>query len=129
MQQIYEIKGRPANLPLAICVGDAADVGRYALCEHLPQGLLSALLPGPVTVLLTRRPDAPIAAGLNEGVSTIGVCLHPARNCRHWVQLCMIQACRTVACHGFGASACRPGLALSLAVHCCAFVHLVNARR
>ena len=39
----------------------------------LPAGLLDALLPGAVTVLLTRRPDAPLSAALNPGVATVGV--------------------------------------------------------
>ena len=34
---------------------------------------LEALLPGPVTVLLARRADAPLTAALNPGVATIGV--------------------------------------------------------
>jgi hypothetical protein len=34
--------------------------------------LLRALLPGPVTVVLRRRPGAPLAADLNAGVETLG---------------------------------------------------------
>lgn len=45
----------------------------YGEAAHLPAGLLRALLPGPVTVVLKRRPDAPLAAQLNPGVGTLGV--------------------------------------------------------
>ena len=47
-----------------------------ALAEtgHLPAGLLPALLPGPVTLLLARRGDAPLCAELNPGVATVGAC-------------------------------------------------------
>ena len=34
---------------------------------------MEELLPGPVTLLLTRRADAPLAAELNPGVGAIGV--------------------------------------------------------
>jgi hypothetical protein len=40
-------------------------------CMHACR-LLRALLPGPVTVVLRRRPGAPLAADLNPGVETIG---------------------------------------------------------
>lgn len=41
--------------------------------QHLPEGLLAELLPGPFTLLLARRPDAPLAAELNAGATAIGV--------------------------------------------------------
>lgn len=41
--------------------------------QHLPEGLLEDLLPGPVTLLLQRRPDAPLAAQFNPGVGAIGI--------------------------------------------------------
>lgn len=44
-----------------------------ARLQHLPQGLLGDLLPGPVTLLLSRLPDAPLAAELNPGVDAIGI--------------------------------------------------------
>lgn len=59
-------------MPLAICVAEVADIDRYAMCAHLPHGLLEDLLPGPVTVLLTRRLDAALSALLNPGVATLG---------------------------------------------------------
>jgi tRNA A37 threonylcarbamoyladenosine synthetase subunit TsaC/SUA5/YrdC len=75
--RLYVIKHRQAHVPLAICVADVAVVEQYSMCAHLPQGLLDDLLPGPVTVLLTRRPDAALSASLNPGVATIGEALDP----------------------------------------------------
>ena len=43
-----------------------------SLCASRGCRLLRALLPGPVTVVLRRRSDAPLAADLNPGVETIG---------------------------------------------------------
>ena len=54
VNRIYEIKGRQHTSPLAICVGDVSDIKRFAVTDNLPHGLLDSLLPGPVTVVLTR---------------------------------------------------------------------------
>ena len=42
-------------------------IARYGHTEGLPEGLLNALLPGPVTVLLRRRASAPVC---QEAVAT-----------------------------------------------------------
>ncbi|CAI5520165.1 unnamed protein product, partial [Closterium sp. Naga37s-1] len=58
--RIYEIKGRDFNKPLAIAVADIADVAVYAETEHLPPGLLPALLPGPSFLVYPHSPHSPI---------------------------------------------------------------------
>lgn len=67
MQQLRRIKQRSSSAPFAVAVADVADVSRYCTTEQLPPGLLAALLPGPVTVLLPRRTDGD-AADLAQGV-------------------------------------------------------------
>lgn len=52
INRLYLIKARNENKPVAICVGKVSDVKRWAIVSHLPKGLLSALLPGPVTLVL-----------------------------------------------------------------------------
>lgn len=71
--RIYELKGRQDSVPLAICVGDVSDISTYGDVGGLPKGLLAALLPGPVTVVLRRLPAAPLAHDLNPGVETIAI--------------------------------------------------------
>ncbi|CAI5473125.1 unnamed protein product [Closterium sp. Yama58-4] len=71
--RIYKIKGRDFNKPLAIAVADIADVAVYAETEHLPPGLLPALLPGPVTLVLPHRPTSPIHPSLTRTVPSIAV--------------------------------------------------------
>ncbi|XP_048323805.2 uncharacterized protein LOC107411346 isoform X2 [Ziziphus jujuba] len=73
VNRIYEIKGRKHTSPLAICVGDVSDIKRYAVTEHLPQGLLESLLPGPVTVVLKRGESSILEKSLNPGLDSIGV--------------------------------------------------------
>lgn len=52
ISNLYHIKKRNENKPVAICVGKVEDVQLWAEVSHLPQGLLHSLLPGPVTLVL-----------------------------------------------------------------------------
>lgn len=70
VRHIYEIKGRDFNKPVAICVADAADVAKYGRVD-VPEGLLSKLLPGPVTVAFDRRDH--LNKTLNPGAKLVGV--------------------------------------------------------
>jgi tRNA A37 threonylcarbamoyladenosine synthetase subunit TsaC/SUA5/YrdC len=67
VQQLRRIKQRSSQALFAVAVADVSDVSSYCSTEQLPPGLLAALLPGPVTVLLPRRTDA-AAAALAENV-------------------------------------------------------------
>lgn len=73
IQQIYSIKQRQAQAPLAICLGEIADLQQYCITEHLSQQLLEQLLPGKVTLILQRRAGAPLCAELNPGLQSIGM--------------------------------------------------------
>ncbi|GAU96987.1 hypothetical protein RvY_08350 [Ramazzottius varieornatus] len=70
LQKIYEVKERDIGKPVAICVGKAADVHKWAYVD-VPSGLLESLLPGPVTLVFRRRPE--LNPELNRGTSLIGV--------------------------------------------------------
>ena len=72
IQQIYSIKHRQAYAPLAICIADVTDLSRYCSVAHLPVQLLQQLLPGPVTLVLSRKAGAPLSPELNPGLETIG---------------------------------------------------------
>lgn len=73
VHEIYEIKGRKQTSPLAICVADVSDIPRFAIVDHLPQGLLESLLPGPVTVVLRRGDFSALEKSLNPGLDSIGI--------------------------------------------------------
>lgn len=64
---MYATKRRSEVVPLAICVGDAEDVGNYLETDHLAQGLLEELLPGPVTVISWTKSGADMPSGINPG--------------------------------------------------------------
>lgn len=71
LERIYAAKQRASKKPLAICVADYEDIGRYCDIESIPQDLLRDLLPGKVTLLLRRRADAPVAATLNPTMPSV----------------------------------------------------------
>ena len=70
--KIFTAKGRPANHPLIVHVASAQEVQRFA--SHVPafaQKLIDAFWPGPLTLILPRRPDmAAVAAG---GQASVGL--------------------------------------------------------
>jgi hypothetical protein len=52
---VYRMKGRHEDKPLAICVGSAAEVGEFCKVT-VPEAVLDALYPGPVTLIFPRLP-------------------------------------------------------------------------
>jgi tRNA threonylcarbamoyl adenosine modification protein (Sua5/YciO/YrdC/YwlC family) len=72
VQAMVDCKQRAPSKAVAIAVADVADVARFGDAEGLPAGLLEALLPGPVTVILARRADAPLAPALAPR-GTVGI--------------------------------------------------------
>lgn len=72
VRRIFAAKGRPADHPLIVHVADAARVGQFA--QDLPESaaiLAEACWPGPLTLLLPRRPD--VLDVVTGGRPTVGV--------------------------------------------------------
>ncbi|KAH7298654.1 hypothetical protein KP509_25G052800 [Ceratopteris richardii] len=59
--------------PLAVCLAHTHDFKKYSVTEHLPEGLLEELLPGPVTVVLMRGEHSLLDECLNPGLCSIGI--------------------------------------------------------
>lgn len=70
--QIFKAKGRPADHPLIVHVAGMEVVSHYAACvPEFAKQLMQAFWPGPLTLILPRRPGvATAAAGGND---TIGL--------------------------------------------------------
>jgi len=68
--RIFEAKGRPSDHPLIVHVPDAAAASRFAAeLSPLAQRLMAAFWPGPLTIIVPRRPDiARAAAGGQDSV-------------------------------------------------------------
>lgn len=85
--KIFAAKGRPADHPLIVHIADAAQVMDYA--SSLPpfaDRLIKAFWPGPLTVILPRRPG--VAAAAAGGQDSIGL-----RCPAHPVAQALLQAC------------------------------------
>ena len=65
MERIYEIKGRPAELPLVLMIADTAHASRWAHVDDRARQLMARWWPGPLTLVLPATQDAvpPLAAG------------------------------------------------------------------
>jgi L-threonylcarbamoyladenylate synthase len=78
VRAIFAAKGRPADHPLIVHVATAAAVAEFAATTgEAAQALMARFWPGPLTLILPRRPDRGAAAA--GGQSSIGLRLpsHP----------------------------------------------------
>ena len=70
--RIFAAKGRPSNHPLIVHVADAAGVAHFARdVPGFAQRLMAAFWPGPLTLILPRRPE--VGAATAGGQDSIGV--------------------------------------------------------
>ena len=70
--QIFKAKGRPADHPLIVHVRDAGCVGHFAAqVPDFADRLMQAFWPGPLTLILPRRPG--VASAAAGGQDTIGL--------------------------------------------------------
>lgn len=70
-RHIYEAKGRPSDNPLIIHVAAPEEAARYAVTNALYDQLARAFMPGPLTVILPRRPCIPLST--TGGLDTVAV--------------------------------------------------------
>ncbi|BBE72161.1 L-threonylcarbamoyladenylate synthase [Oharaeibacter diazotrophicus] len=70
---IYEAKGRPSFNPLIAHVPDLASAERLALFDPISVRLANAFWPGPLTLVLPRRPDCPVSELATAGLDTLAI--------------------------------------------------------
>lgn len=69
---IFALKGRPSDHPLIVHVAEPADAARFAAeWPAVAQRLAEAFWPGPLTVIVPRRPE--LAAAAAAGQASIGL--------------------------------------------------------
>ena len=102
--KIFAAKGRPADHPLIVHLASAAQVANYASAvPAFAQRLMDALWPGPLTVILPRKPGVAAAAAGGQGSIGLRCPAHP-------VALAFLAACLDVGVKGVaGPSANRFG--------------------
>jgi L-threonylcarbamoyladenylate synthase len=68
VRRLYAIKRRPADQPVVLLVADATQVPEWAIVTPQAEALMSRYWPGALTLVLMRRPGAPI---VGAGGSTL----------------------------------------------------------
>jgi L-threonylcarbamoyladenylate synthase len=78
--RIYAAKGRPSFNPLIVHLADLEAAERLAVFDPLARTLAARFWPGPLTLVLPLRTDAPISSLVVAGLTTIAlrVPAHPA---------------------------------------------------
>ena len=71
--EVYRLKGRPAFNPLIVHVADAAAAEALGAFDARARALAAAFWPGPLTLVLPRRPHAGIAALVTAGLPTVAL--------------------------------------------------------
>jgi len=71
--RLYDAKGRPAFNPLISHVSDAAAARRLGRLDADAARLAEAFWPGPLTLVLPRMPDCPVAELATAGLDTIAI--------------------------------------------------------
>jgi len=71
--KIYAAKGRPSRNPLIVHVGEREWVAGLAIPDGRFDKLARTFWPGPLTLVLNRRPDCPVSPLVTAGGATIAV--------------------------------------------------------
>ncbi len=97
VRQVFLTKGRPADHPLIVHVADAADVEHWAMPVDEPaRRLMAHFWPGPLTLILPRRPT--VSDAVTGGQDTVGV-----RCPSHPVAQALLRAARRLGVMGVAA--------------------------
>ena len=70
---IYAAKGRPSFNPLIAHVPDLAGAERHGVFDATARRLAEAFWPGPLTLVVPKRPESPISDLASAGLETIGL--------------------------------------------------------
>jgi L-threonylcarbamoyladenylate synthase len=84
---VFEAKGRPTFNPLIVHVTDVDAAARIAEMTPLAERLARRFWPGPLTLVLARRPDCPVSLLASAGLPTVAL-----RAPAHPVALALLRA-------------------------------------
>lgn len=73
VSKVFAIKGRPALNPLIVHVAKPDWVEQLAVPDHRVNALTEAFWPGPLTLVLPRRPDCPVSKQVSANLDTIAL--------------------------------------------------------
>ncbi len=75
--RIFKAKGRPANDPLIVHLAHAADIGNVAITNSAAGKLAEAFWPGPLTLVLPKKPCVPDLVTSGRNTVAVRVPAHP----------------------------------------------------
>lgn len=70
---IYRVKGRPSNNPLIVHIKDIDSAARYGHINQTAKRLADIFWPGPLTIVVKRSSNCPLAETLSAGGTTIAL--------------------------------------------------------
>ncbi|PDT52220.1 MULTISPECIES: L-threonylcarbamoyladenylate synthase [Sinorhizobium] len=73
ISRIYEMKGRPRFNPLICHVSDMGMAEAHVIFDPISRRLAEAFWPGPLTLILTQRPESTVHALASAGLDTLGI--------------------------------------------------------
>lgn len=95
--RIFAAKGRPSDHPLIVHVADAAGADHFTpALPPFAARLVAAFWPGPLTLIVPRRPE--VAAAAAGGQPSVGL-----RCPAHPVAAALLRACAVIGVHGLAA--------------------------
>lgn len=71
VKKVYMVKGRPFDMPLSVAVANTEMLEEIAVLDERARILVEAFLPGPLTLLVTKKavvPDILISASVEVGI-------------------------------------------------------------
>ena len=71
--RIFEAKGRPSFNPLIVHIADAGAAHEFAVAPDVFAALAKAFWPGPLTLVMRRKPSSPISDLVSAGGATIAL--------------------------------------------------------
>ncbi len=73
VRALYTLKRRPAQQPLSLLVADREMAARYGKLDERARALAAHFWPGPLTLVMPRRADAPLSRAVNAKDSSIAL--------------------------------------------------------
>jgi L-threonylcarbamoyladenylate synthase len=71
--RIFAVKGRPAINPLIVHVPGLAEADRHAVIDARAEELAALFWPGPLTLVLNKRPESAVADLVSAGLDSIAI--------------------------------------------------------
>jgi L-threonylcarbamoyladenylate synthase len=68
VKRVFVIKKRPFDMPLSVAVSDIEMIESVAVLDRTSRRLIQNLMPGPITMIITKKPNVPdiVTSGSDE---------------------------------------------------------------